>query len=98
MASALLGVRGEFEYRYDMGDDWCHRFQIESQLEGRKSSAALKADSTHCEVPAVSHFAKRESIDYPQHKTLKLTRHNNLNIVQHDNLKQGLRGTSGISR
>ena len=25
-----LGVRGEFEYRYDMGDDWCHRIQIES--------------------------------------------------------------------
>jgi len=27
---AELGVRGEFEYRYDMGDDWHHRVVIES--------------------------------------------------------------------
>lgn len=25
-----LGLRGEFEYRYDMGDDWRHRIVIES--------------------------------------------------------------------
>ena len=27
---AELGVRGEFEYRYDMGDGWRHRIVIES--------------------------------------------------------------------
>jgi hypothetical protein len=29
---AELGPRGEFEYRYDMGDDWAHRIVIESAL------------------------------------------------------------------
>lgn len=28
--ATLLGRRGEFEYRYDMGDDWRHRIVIES--------------------------------------------------------------------
>mgnify|MGYP003411771756 CR=1 FL=1 len=28
--ATLLGMRGEFEYRYDMGDDWRHRIVIES--------------------------------------------------------------------
>jgi hypothetical protein len=28
--ATLLGLRGEFEYRYDMGDDWRHRIVIES--------------------------------------------------------------------
>jgi hypothetical protein len=29
-AAAELGIRGEIEYRYDMGDDWRHRLVIEA--------------------------------------------------------------------
>ncbi len=29
-AAAELGIRGEIEYRYDMGDDWRHRLVIET--------------------------------------------------------------------
>lgn len=29
-----LGVRGEFDYRYDMGDDWCLRMVIEQLPAG----------------------------------------------------------------
>jgi hypothetical protein len=35
---AELGVRGEFEYRYDMGDGWRHRIVIE------EASAAASDD------------------------------------------------------
>lgn len=30
-AASQLGIRGEFEYRYDMGDGWRHRIVVESQ-------------------------------------------------------------------
>ena len=42
---AELGPRGEFEYRYDMGDGWAHRIVIEA---GPPSAPA----SAHC--PSVS--------------------------------------------
>lgn len=32
--AAQLGARGEFEYRYDMGDGWRHRIVIESPPPG----------------------------------------------------------------
>ncbi len=28
--ASQLGIRGEFEYRYDMGDGWRHRIVVES--------------------------------------------------------------------
>jgi pRiA4b ORF-3-like protein len=36
-----LGPRGEFEYRYDMGDGWEHRIVIESAPASRLSNPPL---------------------------------------------------------
>lgn len=38
---AELGVRGEFEYRYDMGDDWRLRIVIEASPAGMLEDARL---------------------------------------------------------
>ncbi len=36
-----LGPRGEFEYRYDMGDDWAHRIVIEAAPPSRVGGLPL---------------------------------------------------------
>jgi hypothetical protein len=38
-----LGLRGEFEYRYDMGDGWEHRIVIESAPASRLGDLSLPA-------------------------------------------------------